>query len=289
MPAIISPENATAAAQQFFTDTMNQTWVIVLVIIAMFVLILVIMYIMQMIKTSKLTNVVLQKDMLALDNLQIVPLKVEAEQMSIVSNGLEFSYTFWIFLGSSYSATTAHKILIQRGNAAENGEISNGTNPIIMLDSSTNVMYFAASSTAVTTQMNTNDIIKRDGNSYTSGYLVSTIDYVPLQRWVNVAMVIKDKAMNIYMDGDLYSVSTVHDIHTGEPVLVGTHGDLLIGDKKNNTPGYISLTNFYNYALTQNDLKKIYNKGPTPTSWLAWLGIKNYGVRTPIYELGEPQ
>ena len=279
--------------QDKFTGATKHTWVIVLVVAAMFILILVIIYVTTMLKASKLQNVILQTTMIGIDNREVVPFTVPAANMSLVLNGQEYSYSFWIFLGGLYSTTSQQKIIIQRGNshsyATNSLQISPSTSPLIMMDPVSNIMYFCAATSAVTTSMVASDVIAKDTTgTYTSGYLVTTIDYVPLQRWVNIAMVVKDMSMYIYMDADLYSVITVSDISTStsvNPMIKGTNGDLLIGDKVNYTPGYISMTRFYNYALTQNDIQSLYNAGPVPTSWLSYLGLKNYGVRTPVYAL----
>jgi hypothetical protein len=276
-------------------ESMGKSWIIVLVVVAMFAIVLVIMYVMKMVKANKLQNVVLNADMIAFDNREIVPYKIPAENMSLITNGQEYSYSFWVFLGGQYATTTKPKIILQRGNdntyAGNVIQISPTTSPLIMLDPVSNIMYFAVSTSAVTTSMSASAVIVTNSQGkYTSGYMVNTIDYIPLQRWVNVALVVKDSAMYIYMDGDLYSVTTTNDVvsSSGSPVspmVKGTTGDLYIGDRVNYTQGYDTLTRFYNYALTQNDIAKIYSSGPTASSWLSWLGMQNYGVRSPVYQI----
>ena len=92
------------------------------------------------------------------------------------------------------------------------------------------------------------------------------------------------------MDADLYSVVTVSDVVTTtnantKPMIMGTQGDLTIGDNVNYTPGFISLTKFYNYAIGQVDIQKMYNNGPVQTTLLSYIGLGNYGVRSPLYEV----
>jgi hypothetical protein len=281
-----------------FKEVTQQSWVIILVVIAMIVLVLVVVYIMQMIKKTRLQNIVLQSSMIAMDNRTVVPFSVPAGNMSLVSNGQEYSYSFWIFMGSAYASTTQPKIILQRGNTntyTSNGliQISSSTSPLIMLDKASNKMYFAVSTSAVgATSLSPTDIIKQtSAGDYTSGYLVTYIDYVPLQRWVNIALVIKNTAIYVYMDADLYSVASVASAHSGlsgsttNPMIAGTSGDLTLGDSRYSTPGFLSLARFYNYALGQSDLQALYSSGPVPQSWLSYIGLGQYGVRNPVYEV----
>jgi len=282
-------------AKNMFGETVKQSWIIILVVIAMIVLVLVVVYIVSMVKKNKLQNVVLQPNMIVMDNRSMVPYSVPAGNMSLVSNGQEFSYSFWIYMGSSFNTTGQPKIILQRGNittyAGSTIQISSGTNPIVLLDPTSNTMYFAVATSAVpATSMTPSQIIQRDPatGQFTSGYLVTYIDYIPLQRWVNIALVVKDTSLFVYMDADLYSVVTIADVTNSrntKPMLSGTSGNLTIGDNVHYTPGYMSLTRFYNYAIGQTDIQGMYNNGPVEATWLSYLGLGNYGVRSPVYEV----
>lgn len=282
-----------------FTAAIGQSWIVLLVIAAMIVLVIVVIYIISMVKKTKLQNVVLQNNLIGMDDRATVPYAVPAGNMSLVSNGQEFSYSFWIFLGSSYAATNGHKMIMQRGNTNTYQSnviyISSSTSPLIMLDAVSNRMYFAvATNTITTTSMTPAQVLhKNSSGKYDSGYLVTYIDYVPLQRWVNVALVVKNTAIYVYMDADLYSVASLSDLasastntSTGPNAMIaGTSGDMAIGDNKNNTPGYISLMRFFNYAIGQPDLQSLYSAGPALSSWLSYIGLGNYAVRSPVYEI----
>lgn len=102
-------------------------------------------------------------------------------------------------------------------------------------------------------------------------------------------MVQKDNILTVYMDGDIYSVTTTADIRVSSgkprPVVRSSFGDGFIGDISNSTPGFISKLAFYNYALTQDEILTIYNNGPVTKSMLSFFGIANYGLRSPIYNL----
>jgi len=273
----------------------THSWVVLLVIAAMIIIVFLVLYIVNRVKMTKLQAVPLQQGgLIQMDNRQTVPFVVPAASMSTVTNGQEFSYSGWIFLGAGYSQTTGPKLIMTRGNTnSYNGnvmQISNNTNPVIMLDQGTNTMYFAVNTSAVNSALAPASIILTNANgSYKSGYLVTSITYLPLQRWVNFAMVVQNTSLYVYMDGDLYSVATLSDISLPSgnagpnPIMKGTVGDLLIGDSVNYTPGYISKASFYNYAMSQTDVKNAYISGPNQSSWLSWIGLGNYALRTPIY------
>jgi hypothetical protein len=287
--------DAVSGVQGKLAEITGQSWVIILIIVAMVVLVLIVVYIVSMVKKTSLQNVVLQTNLIAMDNRTVVPYLVPSGNMSLVTNGQEFSYNFWIFLGGAYASGNQHKLVLQRGNINKYSgsmiQISPNTNPLIMLDSKTNKMYFAVLTNNVTTSMSPSTIFAQDANgNFKSGWLISYIDYVPLQRWVNISLVVKNTAMYVYMDADLYSVASLSDLVNQSqtninPMIMGSTGDLTIGDSVQYTSGYISLTRFFNYAMGQPDLQALYNNGPALTSWLSYLGLGNYGVRSPVYEI----
>lgn len=308
---------ASNAAKGPITEWTQQSVVIVLILAALFTIVLVVIYIVSMVKKNKLQNVVLHDKIITLDNRDAVPYTVEANTMSLVTQGQEFSYSMWIYLGEHYEPTTDHKLIFQRGNssipttsttptqaqpagaaapAAPVGlytQYNTNANPIIFLDKNTNKMYFAISTTAVQTSKTLDEIIAKHPttNRYVSGYLITQIDYVPLQRWVNITLAVKDNTAYVFMDGDMYSAVSVSDVippnSTQRPVLRGTNGQATIGDKRYSTKGFVSLTRYFNYSLTQSEVKDLYNSGPMKKSVLAFIGLDNYGLRAPIYNISD--
>jgi hypothetical protein len=187
---------------------------------------------------------------------------------------------------------------MQRGNTVTDASFnsiitfSTNTNPIVLLDKAINKMYICIATTMAASNLTVDTIIstKNSTGQNTSGYIVTTIDYIPLQRWVYIGIVVKDYTLYVFLDGDLYSATTVYDVSSAmqsqsRPIVKGTNGDLILGEKMNTTPGYISQSKFYNYALTQKEMLSNYSAGPIKSSILSMIGLKQYGVRSPIYEL----
>ena len=122
------------------------------------------------------------------------------------------------------------------------------------------------------------------------------IKYVPVQRWVHIAIVVNSDSfttnMYAYVDADLVNSDrdgstndkAYNDIELGETKYLYVGGDI---SNTRNGPGFSGLiTNFssYNYELNQNDIANIYQQGPV-NGLLAYLGLGLYGIRNPIYKL----
>jgi len=289
-----APSASSSGASTTYTEMTKKTGIIILIVLAMFAIILIVVYIVNMIRKSSMKKIQILDKVIALDNRQIVPYTVPSGAMDVTLRGQEFSYSFWMYLSPHYDATANHKLLFTRGNPEnEYTTFSSTANPIIFMHKSTNVLYFAMSTTEVKENTNTlESIISRNANGqFTSKYLVSHIDYLPLQRWVHVAMAVRDASMTIYMDGDIYSVVNVADIpwSNGQvrPIIRGTQGVGAIGSPNNPTKGFMSHMEFFNYGLTQDQVKALYKNGPIRQTFLGRLGLGNYAWRTPIYKVEE--
>jgi len=297
---MVSIENTTTGTHNnhglFIEDTGNVVK-IVAIVGAMLAIVFVTMYIVNMLKSNSLKEVkLLNKNVLQLDNRQNLPYMIPASSLSTGTRGQEFSFNFWIYLSDSYDKTSNHKVIFQRGtDAVLNGTalptlMNDKTNPIVVMDKDTNRMMFAVNTSHVASALSLNEIFARDPitKRYKGPYLVTSVDYVPLQRWVNIAMTVRDNMLAVYMDGDLYSIVTTNDVinESGKvPFIRMPVGDVTVGDPVNNIRGFMAKFSFYNYSLTQNQIMKIYNAGPQSASFLSFFGLNRYGVRSPIYEL----
>jgi hypothetical protein len=141
-------------------------------------------------------------------------------------------------------------------------------------------------------------------DSTTNKHIILTVDYVPLQRWVNITFVVDNKVCTVFMDGEIYSVKSTEEYKALRPkeidikgnlvnvnlIVDKTDGDIFVGKNKKisseSTPnGYFSRLRFFNYGVSLNEVRKIYNEGPVNGSLFGIPGI-SYGVRSPIYKLG---
>lgn len=276
-----------------YKDTPMLSWardtgIVVLVIIVTLIIILLLVYLIRLFKTTGLKRVDLISKVIPLDQRTNLPYVIPAGKMAVTTRGQEFTYSFWIYLSEFYENSMAHKVLFMRGNQSNSfAQIDSNANPIVMLDKATNSMYFVLSTTAIGTgtTWNVNEITNLGAQS---GYVISKVDYVPLQRWVHFALVVRDNTQTIFMDGDIYTINTTNDTKTASgirPITRGTAGDAIIGDPNTPIKGFLGKFEFYNYGLSHKQIQSIYKGGPVNKSFLSYMGLGNYGVRSPVYNM----
>lgn len=270
-------------------------WItLAVIVIIMIVFALVIVYIIKIVKNNGTEEIVLHKELIALADRNIVPMKI-VDGVPSVNGGQSFSITFWIYITDSYDITSNHKLVFQRGNGKPNTDsFTSTTNPIVFMHKATNKMYIAVATKNASDDITLDQLTADKNATYVSGYMISKIDYVPFQRWVNIGITIQDYMISIYYDGQLYSVVSTGDVSEslfgtgkGRPMINGCSGDFYLGDSSNLFKGYIAKTSFYNYAISPTDIENLYKIGPSIKTWLSYLGLGNYGVRTPVYKLSE--
>jgi hypothetical protein len=254
------------------------------IIAVLALIVIVVVYIVIQISKSTFEKTIIVPDTLQLNDPKGLPFIKDSGEIPSAKNGHEFTYSFWIYLGEHYEPSVQHKLVWYRGSSgAENYSFSN---PIVYMDGSTNRLYVA-----ILTNQGTGAVPSLSSIADSDSYLVSSIDYVPLQRWVHVAFTLQDGNLTLYMDGDIYSVKNIADLHrdvdTARPIFKGTAGDVTVGSPSSGSmvEGFLSKLEYYNYMVTQTDMMNIYKQGPIKGSILKWLGISQYGLRNPIYKV----
>ena len=209
------------------------------------------------------------------------------------------SYSFWIYISDITKNSGNYRTVAAVSNDNDYSSTSSTTyrnaSPHIYLDQANNSLYCHFNdknkSQTITnfTSVNSNNI-----DEYMKTGI--KINYVPVQRWVHIAIVVNSDSFNssvyAYVDADLVNSDTTGsangklyndiDLNQTKYLLVG-------GDNSNikNGPGFSGLiSNFtsYNYELNQNDISGIYSQGPV-NGLLAYLGLGLYGIRNPIYKI----
>jgi len=293
---------------------------IIIIAVTILLFIFVILYITFAMKSKNLKGKVLLN----------VPVKVDTRDTAIqIVNGTmpksmvgrEYSYSTWMYLESfsqdmnTVTKTPYHKLIMYRGTA---GDIASA-NPIVMMDGRSNKLYVIIKTTessiaSSTVSNDLNEILTKNyfwnqemslENPMVNKHIVLTIDYVPLQRWVHIMLVVDNKVMTLYLDGEIYSVKSTDEYKASRQphvtrlgrtidynlIVEKTDGDLFIGKSliggKRTIDGYIAKVEFFNYALSVDKVKKVYQDGPLPRGLLAWLGLGQYGFRAPIYKLNQ--
>ena len=212
-------------------------------------------------------------------------------------NGLKKTYTFWLYIDNVNNASKTTTHIFSIGPGTNNYDIK-ACSPVVVLKNSKLYVHFP-SEDSKTHVADLTGIVTNVDDTTNNTFGTVYYDYLPMQRWVHIAIVISDDykgaTVSLYMDAELVkSVTNKQDkeeatnkIYSLEKINLDISGNILIGgDGKNGQYGFnglISKVGIHNYDLNSRDINNIYNEGPID-GLLASLG---YGVRTPIYKLSE--
>ncbi len=217
-------------------------------------------------------------------------------------NGERRSYTFWIYIHdmNKYAGNYKNVFNIQSSSTISNPA---DASPFVFLDKTDNKMYFRFTQfKEVSTVSAFNNLTENKLKDFMRTGIV--IPYIPLQRWVHIAIVCNANSYKnyiyAYVDGDLVSTTSNNekDRYLGDTddtrktltkLDINKKGIINIGGELNATegPGFsglVSKITTFNYELNQKDVYNDYYWGPIGNI-LARLGLGMYGIRNPIYKL----
>lgn len=262
----------------------NKQTIIAFMALTFIVIIVIILYIVYKIRTRNLQSVLMIEKPLKLFDMDEAPVTFSNSKIVPTNNGQEYTYSFWVYIVDYDSVSSQHRRLFLRNNGSEVDQ----ANPVVFMDGKTNRLYIAAKTNKAGSLTSLDDLLPEKNN--TNKYMTAVIEYIPLQRWVHISVVLQDNLLTVFKDGDMYTVKNVHDLwdsNTGEdrPIFMGTRGNVYLGHARdNNTPthGFLSRLQFFNYALMEKDVQHVYSQGPTSNG--LFLGLDQYGVRSPIYK-----
>lgn len=208
-------------------------------------------------------------------------------------NGLRRTYTFWVYVNDVNNAGGKPKHIFSIGNDSSGTSITDKSPVVVLKDSKLHICFPTSDTTNV---QNAPKNVDEIGINNKPDNTVS-FDYLPMQRWVHIAVVISDdyqgSTVSLYMDAQLASSTTNEKDSTengNNKILKGfkldTTGSLIVGGDNSATYGFnglLSKVGIHNYDLNSRDIYNIYSEGPID-GLLASLG---YGVRAPLYKLSD--
>ena len=202
-------------------------------------------------------------------------------------NGLRRTYTFWVYVNDVNNAGGKPKHIFSIGNDSSGTSITDKSPVVVLKDSKLHICFPTSDTTNV---QNAPKNVDEIGNGTKKDNTVS-FDYLPMQRWVHIAVVITDdyqgSTVSLYMDAQLASSTTNgKDTAKLKHFKLDTTGSLIVGGDNSDTYGFnglLSKVGIHNYDLNSRDIYNIYSEGPID-GLLASLG---YGVRAPIYKLAD--
>ena len=212
--------------------------------------------------------------------------RIPVTSFSAAGNGQRRSYTFWIYINDLNKYTGMYKHVLHIGDESN---ITNAS-PYIFLDKTDNKLYVRFATTSGVDSLPTpyssiSNITDNDFSKFMAQGIA--IDYIPIQRWVHVAIIINENTnggtVTAYIDGDMSNIVTAGDVNAkfGQikvaNINIDKKGDLYVGGTPfgSQGPGFsglISKFSFFNYDLNQSDVYKDYNDGPID-GLLAKLGL----------------
>ena len=225
--------------------------------------------------------------------------KYSIENFNTSGNGKKRTYTFWIYINDLNKYRGSYKHVFHIGDT---DDITKGS-PYVFLDKNENKLYvrFAAAQSISDTYNNAGLEIRSSVQNLTDydrdKYMQQGIQipYIPIQRWVHIAIVVNENTnggtITAYVDSDLSKIVSTND-STEISIAnldLDKKGDLHIGGSFESVigtgfSGLISKVSLFNYDLNDRDIYNDYSQGPLD-GFLASLGLANYGIRNPIYRI----
>jgi len=153
------------------------------------------------------------------------------------SEGLEFTWSTWIFINNLQTNAGIYKHVFSKGNStlSENGMIQPNNAP---------GLYIAPNSNDLVVVMNTYSVINEE----------IVIPDIPINKWVNVIIRCQNTTLDVYINGTIArSINLV-----GVPKQ--NYGDVYVA-MNGGFDGYISNLWYYNYALGTSMIQYIVSRG----------------------------
>ncbi len=303
----------TESLAKLSTFFQGKTGVIVAFTLLLLAFLLVIVYILKELRSNSYKKgKVITRGIINVSAME-TPIEISGTELPKKSIGDQSSYSFWMYLDGFQQTPGYHKLVFYRGE--KDSVVS--ANPIVMLDEVSNRLHFVvktreSSLSAANSSIKYNDLKPIVSRNYfanqeftldttdTNKHLIMTVNNVPYNRWVHFAVGIKDNIVTLFQDGEIYAVKTVDDFIQMKPVeydlrgqakkynltIDDSNGSVFIGKNenvggKNSISGYLSKMEAFNYAISVEDVKALYNKKPSSIG----LAGTAYGIRSPVYKL----
>jgi hypothetical protein len=249
--------------------------IVVVVGIMFFIIVYVMVYLFKQYNNTALKTVTMLKKPVKVPENKFVNISEESGLPTLnYINGKEFSYSFWMYIeGDNFETTSIDKFVLGRLKSGD--DIDTGS-PLFKLSKNSNTLKV--------------QLYKEDsGANNFSAFETLVINYIPLQRWVNVVLVVDNNFVQLFMDGELRQVKDLTEYQNDSSVIKTPVGNLYIGSNTQ-TPsfnGFISKVQAFNYAVTIDHAKVIYKAGPLHRTVLSVIGIATYGIQNPFYRIDE--
>lgn len=253
-------------------------------------------------------SIVIEKTKIPIKGFTRTEVPIQSFPMS--KNGFKKTYTFWIYLDNMNTGKDMYKHVFHIGNT---DSTITSSSPIVFIGKNKNSLHIRFAKSDVSkdtyTMISGNENVKLSNLSSDDKFIKYmeqgvTIDYLPMQRWVHVAIVVNETLTNgsggmihTYLDSELTSTTTTNiglTLESGEHkkdldnLELDKMGTLIVGGTGKSTEdfgfnGLLSKVKIFNYDLNSRDIYNDYSNGPID----GFLHSLGYGIRTPIYKLAD--
>jgi hypothetical protein len=208
-----------------------------------------------------------------------------------IFTGGETSVSFWMYVTGAGDSLTNKKHILHLGTSEEGGP-DNIPTLLVALGGKNNGLFVQVNDGRNGSGVTTSGIgtYMQDSsdptNDVSKACNVANIEY---GRWVNVVIVLNNTLCDVYMDGKLARSSVLK----GQFQVGATPKFYLLkssfssgGTVKTDWKGSLSNVNFYNYAVSPDEVYRLYMAGPSGASGNLWDYIKSFfgsvNVTTPV-------
>lgn len=237
--------------------------------------------------------------------------RADGSGIPAMDNGKRFTTSFWVYIND----LNVNHGMIRRVFSRGSTDTAENQFPFVAINDKLNKIHVCFATTD-TSQYTLNSVAQNVSNwtmpdkvAFLSAVHGITIDYVPMQRWVHVAVVVNEESdsgvIMAYVDGELVKTVTTNtsmdDLKLSNGTIIenikleiknfdmSTKGDVMIGgDMSTGVQGFsglVSQIGFTNSDMNADDIYKMYLQGPI-SGPLAKMGLSSYGIQSPIYRIG---
>lgn len=223
---------------------------------------------------------------------------VNGNDAPFTNNGQRKSLSFWLYIHDITQTTgTTDRHIFHIGNDATykidlpaSGTSLAVTNapsptasPIVFMDGISNKLYVSFKNNQDNSVATNRKTLIEDAT--TNGIV---IDYIPIQRWVHVAIVVNENATGGTISGYIDAELVKSEQRNVTNIKLDVIGSLYIGgnisEGQNGFSGLLSKVTIANFDMNVEDVYKEYKKGPID-NFFARMGLPAYSLRSPIYRV----
>lgn len=160
-------------------------------------------------------------------------------------NGIEFTWSVWIFINDLTYNSGKYKHVFSKGNNPAIKTTSTSDNMGLNFPNNAPGMYIYPDTNDLFIIMNTYETINEE----------ITINDIPIGKWVNVVIRCRNKTLDIYINGTITKSVNLSGIPKQN------YGDIYVA-MNGGFDGYISDLRYYDYSLGLNDISGLITTGP---------------------------